>query len=232
MDQQIVALGGGGFRLGESDRLDDFILSLATARSPKVCFLGTASGDAESYVRQFYATYGKRSCAPSHFPVFSAPPRQARDHILDQDILYIGGGSTTNLLALWRVHGLDAIVREAWEGGTVVAGASAGALCLFEDGVTASLGNEFSAVGNGLGLLPGSFCPHYVDDADRTVAFARLIAAGLPAGIGAGNDVALRFVGKELSDVVSTRAAARAAQIELGDDGVVETPLRVSVLAN
>lgn len=230
MEQQIVALGGSGFRLGESDRLDDFILSLVTARTPKVCFLGTASGDAESYIRQFYATYGKRSCTPSHFPVFSTPPRPARDHILDQDVVYIGGGSTANLLALWAVHGLDEILREAWEGGTIVAGASAGALCLFDDGVTASLGDGFDAVGNGIGLLRGSFCPHYVDDAERTAAFRRLIAAGLPAGIGAGNDVALRFVGKELRDVVSTRADARAARVQVIDDAVVETPLPVSAL--
>lgn len=223
-------MGGGGFRLGESDRFDDFILSLAPARTPNVCFIGTASGDAESYVRQFYATYGTRSCRPTHFPVFSAPPRPAREHLLDQDVVYIGGGSTANLLALWRVHGLDKILREAWEKGTILAGASAGALCLFEDGVTASLGHGFGPLGGGLGFLRGSFCPHYVDDADRTAAFRRLIAEGLAPGIGASDAVALRFVGEELRDVVSTRADAHAARVELVRDNVVETPLRVSSL--
>lgn len=230
MERQIVALGGGGFRLDASPRFDDFILSLTTGGTPKVCFLGAASGDSESYVRQFYAAYGGRQCTPSHFPVFSAPPRPAREHLLDQDVVYIGGGSSANLLALWRVHGLDSILREAWEEGTILAGASAGALCLFDDGVTASLGADFGPLGDGLGLIPGSFCPHYVDDADRTAAFRRLVAGGFPAGIGAGDEVALRFVGTELRDVVSTQTDAPAARVELIEGHAVESTLRVRQL--
>src|SRR5919201_592897 len=169
--RQIVALGGGGFRMGESPALDDYLLTLAQTSRPRVCFLGTASGDAESYVRAFYGEFGKRACAPSHFPLFAPPPAPAHDHLLAQEIIYVGGGATENMLALWRLHGLDVILREAWESGIILAGPSAGAICWFEDGVTASLGNEFGPLGDGLGFLRGSFCPHYHDDQARTEAY-------------------------------------------------------------
>lgn len=230
MDRHILALGGGGFWMGESPLLDDYLLGLAARPRPKICFLGTASGDAESYVRRFYQEFAKRSCETSHFPVFSAPPRPAREHLLDQDVIYVGGGATANMLVLWRFHGLDAILREAWLNGTILAGPSAGAICWFDDGVTASLGNELGPLGDGLGLVPGSFCPHYGDDDARTDMYRRLVADGFPSGLGAGNEVAVHLVGSEVREVVATRPEAVACRVEAPDGQIVETPFEVRLL--
>jgi dipeptidase E len=230
MERHIVALGGGGFWMGDNALLDDFLLSLSTATRPKVCFVGTASGDAETYVRRFYQEFGKRKCSPSHFPLFSTPPRPARDHLLDQDVIYVGGGSTANMLVLWRFHGLEAILREAWNGGTILAGPSAGAICWFEDGVTRSLGDEIVPLGDGLGLVSGSFCPHYGDDEARTVAYRRLVANGFLPGIGAAGDVAVHIAGNDVSEVVTARPGATAFRVERRDAEVVDTPFEARLL--
>src|SRR5437660_4447621 len=214
MDPQIVALGGGGFWVGESPLLDGYLLDVVAKPRPKVCFLGTASGDAESYVRRFYQEFAKRDCRPTHFPVFSPSPAPARELLMDQDLIYVGGGMTAAMLVLWRFYGLDAILRDAWEHGALLAGPSAGAVCWFEDGVTASRGDQIGPLGDGLGLLPGSFCPHYGDDESRTAAYRELVAGGFPAGIGAGDGVAVRFVGSSVAEVVSARAGSSACRVE------------------
>jgi peptidase E len=230
MERHIVALGGGGFWMGDSSLLDDFLLSLSTAARPKVCFIGTASGDAEAYVRRFYQVFGSRKCSPSHFPLFSASPGPAREHLLDQDVIYVGGGSTANMLVLWRFHGLDAILREAWENGTVLAGPSAGAICWFEDGVTRSLGDEIGPLGDGLGLVKGSFCPHYGDDEARTAAYRSLIADGFLPGIGAAGDAAVHIVDNEVKEVVTTRPGAGAFRVERHEGEAVDTPFEARLL--
>jgi peptidase E len=228
MDRQIVALGGGGFWMGDSALLDDFVLSLPSAARPRVCFIGTASGDAESYVRRFYQEFGKRRCSPSHFPLFSTPPRPAREHLLDQDLIYVGGGATANMLVLWRLHGLDVILREAWENGTIMAGPSAGAICWFEDGITRSLGDQIGPLGDGLGLVPGSFCPHYGEDEARTAVYRRLVADGFPPGIGAAGDVAVHIVGGDVNEVVTARPGATAFRVERGEP--IDTPFEARLL--
>lgn len=226
-EPQIVALGGGGFRLGESPLLDDYLLEVVGRTRPKVCFIGTASGDAESYVRRFYAEYGRRDCRPSHFPLFAQPPAPAREHLLTQDLIYVGGGMTANMLVLWRFHGLDALLRESWENGTVLAGPSAGAICWFEDGVTATIGDRIGPLGDGLSFLPGTFCPHYRDDAERTEAYRELVRSEFPPGIGASNDAAVLFRGVEVADVVGTRDGAGAWRV----DSTGESPLETRSLA-
>jgi dipeptidase E len=216
--------------MDESPLLDDFLLSLCSAPHPKVCFIGTASGDAESYVRRFYQEFGKRRCAPTHFPLFSTPPRAAREHLLDQDLIYVGGGATANMLVLWRLHGLDSILRDAWAAGTVLAGSSAGAICWFEDGVTRSLGSSIGPLGDGLGLLPGTFCPHYGDDEDRTATYRRLVSEGFKPGIGVADGVAVHFLDTEVEEVVASSHGATAFRIERNGQDFVETPLDARLL--
>jgi peptidase E len=223
--RQIVALGGGGFWLGESPLLDDFLIEIVGMSRAKVCFVGTASGDAESYVRRFYEEFGRRGCTPSHFPLFSQAPAPAREHLLAQNLVYVGGGMTANMLALWRLHGLDEILRDAWEQGTVLAGPSAGAMCWFEDGVTASLAGRLGPLGDGLGLLRGSFCPHYGDDEARTATYRKLVDEGLPAGIGVGNGVAVLFRGTEVAEVVSAREGTGAWRVGPGSEEPIQTRL-------
>jgi peptidase E len=223
--RQIVALGGGGFWLGESPLLDDFLIEIVGMSRPKVCFLGTASGDAESYVRRFYEEFGRRGCTASHFPLFSQAPAPARKHLLAQDLVYVGGGMTANMLALWRLHELDEILHDAWERGTVLAGPSAGAMCWFEDGVTASLAGRLGPLGDGLGLLPGSFCPHYGDDDARTARYRELVDEGLPAGIGVGDGVAVLFRDTEIAEVVSARGGTGAWRVGPGSEEPIHTRL-------
>jgi dipeptidase E len=147
--------------------------------------------------------------------------------LLDQDLVYVGGGMTANMLVLWRFHGLDRVLREAWENGIVIAGPSAGAICWFEDGVTASVGDRIGPLGDGLAFLPGTFCPHYHDDDERTRVYRALVEQGFPPGIGAGNEVAVRFRNTDVAEVVTARREAGAWRVQA--EG--EAPLEARLLA-
>ncbi len=139
----IFAMGGGGFTMEPGNpALDDYVLTLAPAREPRICLLPTAGGDSEDQIRRFHATFGDQLCEPTHVSLFrlGTRPVPLREHLLAQDVIYVGGGSMVNLLALWRAHGLDAILREAWQAGIVLAGLSAGSMCWFEWGITKSAG--------------------------------------------------------------------------------------------
>jgi dipeptidase E len=230
-DRHIVAMGGGGFSDEESPALDDFVLALAGKDRPRVCFLAQASGDSDSYIVRFYEAFTARPCDPSHLALFRTPTPPVREHLLTQDVVYVGGGNTANMLALWRLHGADQALRAAWEAGIILAGISAGANCWFEDCVTDSFAPELGALGDGLAFLTGSFCPHYDGDERRRLVYQRLISEGFPAGIAADNGAAVHFVGTGLHEVVSSRPEARAHRVELIDGAVTETPLETRFLA-
>jgi dipeptidase E len=226
----IVALGGGGFSMEESPALDDYILSLAEKARPKVCFIPTASGDALEYVKRFYDVFPPTRCEPSHLGLFSRTVADLRKVVLAQDVVYVGGGNTANLLAIWRAHGMDKVIREAWEVGVVIAGVSAGAMCWFQTGVTDSFGPGLSALRNGLAFLPGSFCPHYDGEPERRGAFQRFVAEGLPEGYAVEDGVGLHFVGVNLVNVISSRPPAKAYRVEKSGGKVVERPIPTQVL--
>src|ERR1044072_4405096 len=148
MSRTILAMGGGGFMMEPANpALDDFILTLARTREPKILFLPTASGDPNAQISAFRATYGDRACRPLALSLFRLEqhPADLRELILGQDILFVGGGSMRNLLAIWREHGIDELMREAWCSGVVLAGISAGAMCWFQNGVTRSAGSPAPA---------------------------------------------------------------------------------------
>jgi peptidase E len=211
----IVAMGGGGFLMEpENPRLDDYILSLAGKREPRVLFVPTASGDADARVFRFYQAFPTSRCVPSDLALFRRTVRDLRDFILSQDIVYVGGGNTANMLAVWRVHGVDKVLREAYERGVILAGLSAGALCWFECGVTDSF-IDLAAIQGCLGLLKGSNCPHYDGEAARQPTYRRLIQEGLSAGYAADDGAALRFENEQVAEVVSSRPDARAYRVEV-----------------
>ncbi|MEO8180992.1 MAG: peptidase E [Deltaproteobacteria bacterium] len=210
--KSIIAMGGGGFLMEESPLLDDFILSCAKGRASRVCFLATASGDSDRMLVNFYTAMGSR-CQASHLPLFRPDGRDPATQLLDQDIIYVGGGSTLNMLAIWQIHGVDQALVRAYEAGVALCGVSAGALCWFEAGVTDSLG-RLTAMDNGLGFLPGSFCPHYDGDPRRRSAYQRLISEGLKAGFAADMGAAMHFVDGALAEVVTSRPSARAYRLE------------------
>lgn len=217
-------MGGGGFSMEpENLALDQWLLSLVAADRPRVCFLPTASGDADGYIRKFYATYSRLRCNPDHLSLFRRDADDLGHVLLQQDIIYVGGGNTANMLAIWRAHGLDKILRKAWAQGVILAGLSAGSLCWYESGLTDSLGTELAPLHDGLGLLPGSHCPHYDGEELRRPAYRRLVQAGeLPAGIAADDGVALLYEDRELVDVVTSRPGRSAWRVTPGDDDGVE----------
>jgi dipeptidase E len=227
----ILAMGGGGFSMeAENPLLDDFLLSLARRQPARVCFVPTASADSANYITRFYRAFTGR-CVPTDLTLFDStlPRRPARTgdlagYLAEQDVIYVGGGNTANLLALWRAHGLDVLLRRASENGTVLGGLSAGMLCWFQGGVTDSYG-DLEAIRDGLGFLEGTACPHYDGEPERRPTYQRLIAAGLPAGYAADDGAALHFVGQELVEVVTSRPEARAYRVEIIDGQVVETRL-------
>lgn len=231
-DRHVLALGGGGFSFeGDSSALDDYVLGLTGAPKPKVCFLPTASGDDDSYIVRFYAAFPASHCEPSHLALFRRIDRDLRSFLLGMDIVYVGGGNTANMLAIWRLHGLDAVLRQAWEAGVVMCGVSAGSICWFEGGTTDSFGADLVPLRDGLGFLPGSHCPHYDGSVKRRPAYHRFVEGGLlPPGFAADNGVGLHFTGTELTEVVSCRPGKRAFRVECTDGEVRETPLEAKLL--
>jgi peptidase E len=210
----------GGAGLGTA--LDDYVLSVARGR--RACFVPTASAEDESYTIAFYSTYGRKAEA-THLTFFPWPPENLRDMVLQQDVIYVGGGNTANMLAIWRVHGLDAILREAWEDGIVLCGSSAGMICWFEAGVTDSFGPQLEGMRDGLGFLPGSACPHYDGEELRRPRYRGLVDEGFPAGWAAEDAVGLHFEGIELAAVVTAVEGKRAYRVEPGSETPVEARL-------
>lgn len=211
MKRQIIAMGGGGFSMeADNPLLDEYVLKQTGKRAPKVCFLGTASGDAEGYVLKFYTAFRKLNCTPTHLSLFSLPTRDLKAFILDQDVIYVGGGNTKSMLALWREWGVDDYLRAAWEGGVILAGVSAGSICWFEEGLSDFFPGELNKL-RCLGFLRGSNCPHYDGEEHRRPAYHELILSGeLSEGVAAEDGVALHYVGTELKHVVSSRPGAKA----------------------
>jgi dipeptidase E len=227
---QIVAMGGGGFSMEpENPLLDDFVVSLAKRQPARVCFLPTASGDSAAYVARFYRALSGR-CLPSDITLVDSalPRRPTRSSglaalVAEQDVFYVGGGNTAHLLALWRAHGLDRLLGDAWLGGAVLCGVSAGMNCWFEGSITDAFGG-LEPLRDGLGLLEGSACPHF-DESDRRPAFHAAIAGGFAAGYAADDGAALHFVGKKLVGAVSSRRNALAYRVTRRESVVTEEPL-------
>ncbi len=230
-ERLIVAMGGGGFSMEPDNRLlDDFILGLSGASRPRICFLPTASGDAESYLLRFYAAFATRADA-SHLALFVRTVDDIDSLLLGQDVIYVGGGNTENMLAIWRIHGVDRVLRAAWEAGVVLAGLSAGSICWFESGTTDSFGPGLNILTGGLGLLPGSHCPHYDSEPLRRPTYQRLVGEGsLAAGYSADDGAALVFAGTGLREVVASRPDSAAFRVELVDGSVQETRLATRYL--
>lgn len=229
--RQIIAMGGGSFTV-EADglRLERYVLAQTRKGDPRVCFLGTATGDADAYVAKFYAAFSKLSCRPTHLPLFARTP-DLRKLLLSQDVIYVGGGNTKSMLAVWREWGIPALLREAWRRGIVLTGVSAGAICWFKTGVTDSWAGRLAPL-PGLAFLPGTCCPHYDGEAERRPAVHRLVAArSIATTLAIDDGAAAHFVGRRLVRVVSSRPQARAYEVRRGASAVLETALPASRLS-
>ncbi|GGO08204.1 peptidase E [Saccharibacillus kuerlensis] len=224
--KQIIAMGGGGFSMEpENLLLDRYILEQSEAERPRICFVGTASGDSPGYIERFYTAFGSLSCEPTHLSLFKLPEGSLEDFVLNQDIIYVGGGNTRSMLALWREWGLDRILRRAYEKGIILAGLSAGSICWFEQGVTDSVTGQLGVI-EALGLLPGSHCPHYDGEAERRPAYREMLEKGeIESGIAADDGAALHYREGELYQVVSSREQAAAYQVINRSGNVCEDKL-------
>lgn len=212
----IVAIGGGGF----ADRpanfaIDSCILALARRDRPRVGLIPTATGDDARYVSTFLAAYGGLECDAGFLPLFNKTPDLAR-WIMNQDVIFVGGGNTKSMLAVWKAWGLDRLLLEAMARGTVLAGQSAGAICWFEQCVTDSWAGPLRPL-DGLGVLAGSCCPHYDGEAERRGAYRALVQGGkMRPGIALDDGAAAHFVGGKLARVLGWREGAAAYRVEPG----------------
>ena len=209
-------------------------LAAVTGRRPRVCFLHTALGDDSRWIAMTYAAFAahRPDVELSHLALFPMPNvDDPRAHLLAQDVIWVGGGSVVNLLAVWRAHGLDVVFREAWEAGVVLTGVSAGSLCWHLGGTTDSFGPELKRVTNGLGLLPYSNCPHYDSEEQRRPLFQMLIAGGsLPGGFATDDGVGIHFRGTDFVEAVSDRPNAYAWRVEPAVSGSAAGVLETQIL--
>jgi dipeptidase E len=221
MDRHIVGLGGGGDTAAQTALLHDYVLGLTGEDRPRLLWVPTASADNTEYTVWFYESFS-RQAEVSTLMTFPWPPENLREVVLEQDAICVSGGNTANMLAIWRVHGIDTLMREAWEKGIVLWGASAGMICWFEMGVTDSFGPQLEGL-DCLGFLPGSACPHYDGEERRRPRYHELVAGGLPAGIAADDGVALHYVGTELQEIVTCRPGTAAYRVTPEGEARLET---------
>ena len=238
MVSKIIAIGGGGFSMEpDNPLLDLYCLSCTQKKLPKVCFIGTASGDSEDYIARFEAAFSRYECDLSLLAFFRKPAHNTipladiEAHLRQQDLIYVGGGNTQGMLAVWREWNLDKILRSVWQSDVVLAGISAGALCWFDYG-----GSDSTWIGKlsplkGIGLLPGSCTPHYSNEPNRRPDVHQLMQRGeLPAGIGIDDGVAVLFEGQTIVETVASNPDATAYKIYLEDNQIVEQPVKVRQL--
>jgi dipeptidase E len=222
--KQIIAIGGGGFKKAESDdqapSLGRYIIEQTGKQHPKICFLPQASAESPHYITWFYKTFLALDARPSYVSLFGRVTPGWKEQLLGADIIYVGGGNTRSMLALWSQWGVSDILRQAYEQGTLLAGVSAGAICWFEQGITDSVWPL--GVLDCLGFLPGSCCPHYDTEPERRPAYLDFTHKGsaLP-GIALEDDVAAHYIDGKLHKVVSIAEHKKAYTVVAGNEAVV-----------
>ncbi len=234
---QILAIGGfqPRSRAHSLPGLLRYALDLTGRPNPRVCLVPTAHENDLSPVLMAYQELSAIGARPSHLSLFPQPNvAEPADLLLDQDLIFVGGGSVANMLAVWRVHGLLEPLTRAWKAGTVLAGVSAGAICWFESGTTDSFGSELRPFKEGVGILPGSYCPHYLLEPTRRPTFQRLVASGdLPPGVACDDGAAAHYVGTELTEIVAETPGATGYLVTPdGAGGFLEAPLPARLLVS
>ena len=228
--RQIIAIGGGGFyRDPENLGLERYILQQTNTAEKRVAFVPTASAEPDSYLVSFYTAFLRLGCRPSHLSFFKRTP-DLRSYLLNQDVIFVGGGNTKSMLAVWREWGVPEIRRQAWDSGIVLTGVSAGAICWFEQGVTDSWAGELRSL-DCLGFLPGSCCPHYDGEADRRPSYHRLLTGGeIASGVAIEDWTGVHYRETDVHRVVASKAGAKAYSLRVVNGSVQEVPLSVDYL--
>ena len=230
----MLAIGGGMLMPRDSPPLQvKYAMELTGRPRPKLCVLNTAVGDDPGAYLRVYDRLAETQAQVRHLALFPMPNvADPEDLLMSQDVIFVGGGSVANMVAVWRVHRIDEILRKAWQAGIVLAGSSAGGICWFEGGTTDSFGIKLRAFTDGLAMLPGSFCPHYHSEAERRPLYQRLVADGaLPGGIACDDGAAAHFTDDTLTELIADRPTASAYRVSgSAGTGVTETPLATRYL--
>ncbi len=229
--KQIIAMGGGGFSMEPDNiRLDYYALAQTQKENPVICFLPTASAESPKYINDFYTAFTRLNCRPRHLSLFNLPSTDLEGYVMECDLIYVGGGNTRSMLALWREWNLDVILHKAWEKGVVMAGLSAGAICWFSHGVTDAVPGRFMSM-QSTGFLRGSCNPHYDLPSERRTVFHQMISSGeLPGGYGIDNYAALHFIDQKLEVVICSQEGKAAYEVSLEAGEVLEQCLNSVLL--
>jgi dipeptidase E len=227
----ILAIGGAALPENlDNLLLIDYFLQLTRKKKPRVCFIGAAHGDADAGRLRFYAGFSQFNCKPTHLPLFARTPRDLESFVLEHDAIYVGGGNTKSMLAVWRDWGLDIYLRKAWQRSVVLGGASAGSICWFEQGVTDSIDGPLTAL-DCLGFLPGSNCPHYDSEPLRRPTYRKLVASGkILEGYAADDGAALHYIDGKLKGAVASRPRAKAYRLTRNGRKAMEKPIKTVFL--
>jgi peptidase E len=224
-------VGGRSFLGDATAPMEKLLLDLTGAGHPRLCYVPTAGAESDYGIVRFYEIFS-RHARVTHLPLFRRQP-DVREVLLEQDAIWVGGGNTLNMLAIWRLHGVDVALREAWARGIALGGVSAGSICWFESGVTDSYGLDLKPLTDCLGFLAGSNCPHYDSEEQRRPVYRQLVGSGeLPAGYACDDAAALLFRGTELAEVVASQKNACAYRVEREGDRALEVPLEPARLVS
>ena len=230
----MLAVGGGMLMPRDAVPLQvKYAIELTGQARPRLCVLNTAVGDDPNAYLRFYDRLAETPARVRHLALFPMPNvADPEDLLMSQDVIFVGGGSVANMVAVWRVHGIDEILRKAWHAGIVLAGSSAGGICWFEGGTTDSFGMRLRPFTDGLGMLAGSFCPHYNSEQERRPLYRRLVADGtLPDGVACDDGAGAHYVDETLAELVADRPEANAYRVAAdGAGGAFETVLDVRFL--
>ena len=233
MKRQIIALGGGGFSVEPDDPLlDSYVLAQSPQETPKVCFFPHATDEATRYAFSFFNAFSKLNCRPSSLSLFSPHTADIESFLLEQDIIYVGGGNTKSMLALWREWNLDNILKTAYTQGVILTGVSAGANCWFQQCSTDSIPGTLGPL-EAIGFLPGSFTPHFNGELDRRPTLHEMLRQKrISPGYAADDCVAIHFINEKFHAAVSSRPDASAYQLTIANTNVKESKIKTPYLGN
>ena len=224
MTKQIIAIGGGGFgRDPGKGIIENYILEQAKIKKPNICFIPTATGDNEEYKKNYYSTFSKLDSNPTHLDFFKRTP-DLKKLIEDQDVIFVGGGNTKSMLAVWKDWGLDIYLKEAYERGVVMSGVSAGAICWFEKGITDSWSNDLRIM-DCLGFVKGNCCPHYDEEPERRPTVANFLSEQLlDSCLVIEGESALHIKNGKVYASIAFRKGKRCYLVNIKNKEIMETP--------
>lgn len=224
--RQVIAIGGGGFgRTQESNLIEQYILDQTSKTKPKICFIPTATGDLDSYIVNFYSVFTKLKCEPSHISFFKRTI-DLQAHIQKQDAIFVGGGNTKSMLAVWRDWGLDLILKDAYDRGVVMSGVSAGAICWFEGGLTDSWASDLKMM-ECMNFIPGNCAPHYDEEPERRPATKQFLEnKSIDFMYGIEGGAALHFVDEIPNSTIQFKKNKNAYKVTLDGDNILESPYK------